>query len=38
MGNDRPMGPGWLTVPAERIRSDEELAYWVTVGIESRTG
>ncbi len=38
MGNDRPMGPGWLTVPPERIRSDEELAYWVTVGIESRTG
>lgn len=37
MGNDRPMGSGWLTVPAQRIRQDAELAYWVAVGIDSRT-
>jgi TfoX/Sxy family transcriptional regulator of competence genes len=36
MGDDRPMGRGWLTVPRERIRDDAQLAYWVEVGIESR--
>lgn len=36
MGNDRPMGSGWLTVPSDRLEDDEELAYWVNVGIESR--
>lgn len=36
MGNDRPMGRGWLTVPYQRIQGDEELAYWVKVGIDSR--
>jgi len=35
MGNDRPMGRGWLTVPGRRIESDEELAYWVEVGIDA---
>ena len=36
MGQDRPMGPGWLTVPQQRLGDDEELAYWIKVGIESR--
>jgi len=36
MGSARPMGAGWLTVPAARIRDDEELAFWVAVGLGSR--
>jgi TfoX/Sxy family transcriptional regulator of competence genes len=36
MGKDRPMGPRWLTVPSTRLHSEEELAYWISVGIESR--
>lgn len=36
MGDDRPMGRGWLTVPHERIQDNEALAYWVNVGIDSR--
>jgi hypothetical protein len=36
MGNDRPMGRGWLTVPCQRIQGKAELAYWVKVGIDSR--
>lgn len=36
MGEDRPMGRGWLTVPHQQVQRDEELAYWVTVGIDSR--
>ncbi len=36
MGKDRPMGPGWLTVPADRIRGEDELAFWITIGVDSR--
>ena len=36
MGKDRPMGPGWLTVPHRRLEDDGELASWVQVGIDSR--
>ncbi|MFD3448650.1 TfoX/Sxy family protein [Microbacteriaceae bacterium 4G12] len=36
MGKDRPMGPGWLTVPADRIRGKDELARWIAIGVESR--
>jgi hypothetical protein len=36
MGHDRPMGPGWISVPGQQIQDDTELAYWVTVGIDSR--
>lgn len=36
MGDDRPMGRGWLTVPHERIQDNEALVYWVNVGIDSR--
>jgi len=36
MGNHRPMGRGWLTVPGQQIQDNAELAYWVEVGIDSR--
>lgn len=36
MGNDRAMGRAWLAVPHHQLRGDEELAYWVKVGIDSR--
>lgn len=36
MGGDRPMGQGWLTVPSERIDDDADLAFWITVGMDSR--
>lgn len=36
MGNDRPMGRRWLTVPHDQLQSHGELAYWVKVGIDSR--
>ena len=36
MGRNRPMGRGWLAVPADRLTSDDELEYWVNVGTHSR--
>lgn len=36
MGEDRPMGSGWLSVPTARLEDDAALAAWVEVGIESR--
>ena len=33
---DRPMGRRWVTVAHHRLRGDEDLAYWVKVGIDSR--
>ena len=36
MRNGRAMGRGWLTVSHQRIEGDEELAFWVAVGIASR--
>ncbi|WP_269076572.1 TfoX/Sxy family protein [Arthrobacter antioxidans] len=38
MGGDRPMGRGWLTVPSVRISDEADLAFWVQVGIDSRSG
>ncbi|QEW04776.1 TfoX/Sxy family protein [Microbacterium lushaniae] len=38
MGKDRPMGPGWLSVPSERVDEDDELAQWIDVGIHSGDG
>nr|WP_225668038.1 TfoX/Sxy family protein [Arthrobacter sp. 147(2020)] len=35
MGQDKPMGRGWLTVPRHQLDDDAELAYWVKVGINS---
>lgn len=37
MGSDRPMGQGWLTVPARRIASDDDLVFWIHTGLESRS-
>ncbi|MBA2667865.1 MAG: TfoX/Sxy family protein [Trueperaceae bacterium] len=37
MGNQRPMGRGWLSVPSRQIHDDAELAFWLEVGINSRT-
>lgn len=36
MGPYRPMGPGWLNVPASQIGDDAELARWISVGIHAR--
>lgn len=35
MGSDRPMGTRWLTVPFHRLQDEEELAYWIKVGVDS---
>lgn len=32
----RPMGAGWLTVPADRLTDPDELGHWVDVGITGR--
>lgn len=34
MGADRPMGPGWITVAADGISTDEQLASWIQVGLD----
>ncbi len=36
MGADRPMGPGWIRVSHEGLRTDEQLASWVDVGLDHR--
>ncbi|MBT2588339.1 hypothetical protein [Arthrobacter sp. ISL-95] len=37
MGNERPMGHGWLTVPYERIQDNTALTYRLSAaGIDSR--
>ena len=36
MGADRPMGPGWITVAAHGVSTDEQLAAWIQVGLEHR--
>ncbi|GAA4841097.1 hypothetical protein GCM10023201_34030 [Actinomycetospora corticicola] len=33
MGN-RSMGPGWLTVPAGRLGTAEQLQFWLDVALE----
>lgn len=35
MGQEKPMGRGWLTVPRDQLDDEAELAYWVNVGISS---
>lgn len=35
MGVDRPMGRRWLSVPADRLNDDQELASWVAVGVDA---
>jgi hypothetical protein len=36
MGADRPMGPGWITVGREGLGTEEQLAFWVQVGLDHR--
>lgn len=36
MRNGREMGRGWLTVPAERIRDDDELGRWIELAVAAR--
>lgn len=33
MGAGRTMGPGWLTVSAESLAAEEELAYWIAAAM-----
>ncbi|WP_337063329.1 hypothetical protein [Kineococcus sp. G2] len=34
MGVDRPMGPGWITVDASGLDTDERLASWLDVALQ----
>lgn len=34
MGAGRTMGPGWISVSAESIAGDEQLASWIGVALE----
>jgi TfoX/Sxy family transcriptional regulator of competence genes len=36
MGAERPMGPGWITVSHDGLTTDEQLAFWIRVGLEHR--
>ena len=36
MGAGRTMGPGWISVSAESITSDERLTFWLDIGMEYR--
>ncbi|WP_175460204.1 TfoX/Sxy family protein [Arthrobacter subterraneus] len=33
MSRTRPMGRGWITVPGPRLEGEEELAWWVSLGV-----
>lgn len=34
MGAGRSMGPGWISVSVESIERDEQLTFWLGVGLE----
>lgn len=34
----RAMGPGWISVSADSITSDERLSYWIDVAFEHNRG
>ena len=34
MGADRPMGPGWISVEAAGLCTDEQLARWLALALE----
>jgi len=36
MGADCPMGEGWITVSPDGLTTDEQLAFWIHVGLEYR--
>jgi TfoX/Sxy family transcriptional regulator of competence genes len=36
MGADRPMGPGWVAIAHDGLTTDQQLAFWIQVGMEHR--
>jgi predicted DNA-binding protein (MmcQ/YjbR family) len=38
MGADRPMGPGWITVTADGLATDEQLSHWIDVALQFHGG
>lgn len=36
MGDDRPMGPRWITVSPDGLTDDARLDFWITIGLEHR--
>lgn len=34
MGADRPMGPGWITVTAHGLTTDQQLTDWIAVALQ----
>jgi hypothetical protein len=34
MGADRPMGPGWITVTANGLTTDQQLTDWIQVALQ----
>jgi TfoX/Sxy family transcriptional regulator of competence genes len=37
MGTDRPMGPGWISVAQDGLSTDNQLAFWIQVGLEHQS-
>lgn len=35
MGPDRPMGPGWIAVGPDGLATDEQITFWIAVGLEA---
>jgi TfoX/Sxy family transcriptional regulator of competence genes len=38
MGADRPMGPGWITVSADALATDQQLTDWIEVALQHHGG
>jgi hypothetical protein len=38
MGADRPMGPGWIAVGDDGLTTDEQITFWIDVGLAARRG
>ena len=38
MGTDRPMGSGWIAVSHDGLTTDEQIAFWINIGLEARPG
>ncbi len=36
MGPGRAMGPGWLAVSPDGLIADEQIAFWIDVGLHAR--
>ena len=36
MGADRAMGPGWIAVSRDTLVADEQIAFWIEVGLGAR--